>query len=173
MQFTCVSWQFSSVFCSCVCQSSCGSKLNTQQQVAVCSSESVTQSTSLKTTFGYFSWDRRQTKAHFGRWKCFPELTRRRCSAKYGHRKCTDTSLTWTLVGHGAIARRPQRPLRRWGQMHWGELRFFTKRVWVMTQSGRGCERNWGLQPCSCYLNGQIAAFFTPVMMFHKLFFFK
>lgn len=48
------------------------------------SSLDVMQSTSLAATFGVFSCHRRQTKAHFGASKRFPERTLRRCWPIYG-----------------------------------------------------------------------------------------
>lgn len=76
IQLTCVSWQFSSVKCFCGCVCVCV-RVAVDQSCARCSrtlsfsSGDETQSTWVKTTFGYFSCHRRQTKAHFGPSKGF------------------------------------------------------------------------------------------------------
>lgn len=52
---------------------------------------SALQSTQVETPFGCFSCDRRRTKAHFWSLEMLvPVLRLRRCSPKYGHRKCGD-----------------------------------------------------------------------------------
>lgn len=77
------------VFCCCVCQTSCESKLWSLQQDAVFSSLNVMQSTSVaaRRLEIFLVIDDRQTKARLGASKCFPERKLHRCWPKYGQRK--------------------------------------------------------------------------------------
>ena len=63
------------------------------------------QSTSHKTTFGYFSCDRRQTKAHFGPSKCFLSSRSTDAHPNMAIGSATTLHSPSTTVGNIAIAR--------------------------------------------------------------------
>lgn len=63
------------------------------------------QSTSHKTTFGYFSCDRRQTKAHFGPSKCFLSYRSTDAHPNMARGSATTLHSPSTSVGNIALAR--------------------------------------------------------------------